>query len=431
MPILQRCRLNEVSCMKNEVEIPVKEIDYEIKAGCLSKNDIYNEILNNEIQILPFRKQNLTGLGYNLTPSDFVFSTGKKILLEIQTNRNEKYVMIPPNDTALILSKEYVSLSGRIMGTFHSRVRMVSQGLGHISTTLDPGWKGPLLFAINNPSRRKIKFLLQSDGGKGLEDVGFTTLIFQYLNTPLDEKGHDNRAFRIDVLWQYYMGTRYSKRIYNKSFKLLNEIIETTRKMSPENPISEVDTSEIDKLAEYLTNILMKYEQNHNLQEMTNRLKGLEYGFMEATANSSEIFLKQIARVKEQVVQIDINPTEENVKWLCFYIKVLIGGCRMEKKNQRWLYYTIMLEDKIGSYRISKRMRLIMLWHRKWTTYIKCLIGGGLMGGLAWISIKGLGLLSLADEVKTGAEIVATSVTILAGEMFAFFLNHFLKEKEQ
>lgn len=415
---------------KNIIYDKKQELIDKNRIGCLSKDDIYEEILKNEIQILPFKKQNLTGLGYNLTPSDFVFSTSKKILLEVETNKNEKYVMIPPNDTVLILSKEYIAVSGRIMGTFHSGVRRVSQGLGHISTTLDPGWKGPLLVAVNNPSKKKIKFLLQSDGGRGLEDVSFVTLIFQYLNTGLKQTEHDNKAFRVDVLWQYYMGSSYTKRAYNKSFKLLNEIIETTRLMSPENSISEVDTTEYSRLSEFLVNRLANYDRNQNIQEMINTANMLEYGFVEVISSSSEVFAWQIKQVREQLEKTKQEPTEESAEWLYFYIKILVGGCIAEKKNKRWAYYMNMLEKKMSSYRISKRMRLTLLWHRKWAAYVKCLIGGILMAGLAWICLSKLGFAGIDPSQQTELSLLVAVLTALAGEMFAFFLNHFLREKE-
>ncbi len=58
-----------------------------------------------------------------------------------QKDSNEQlYTYIPPRDTALVLSKEYLQIPRYISGNVFSRVSTVSSGLGHISTTIDPLW---------------------------------------------------------------------------------------------------------------------------------------------------------------------------------------------------------------------------------------------------------------------------------------------------
>ena len=77
------------------------------------------------------------------------------------TCTEQLYVYINPRDTVLVLSKEYLQLSANISGNVFSRVSTVSAGLGHISTTIDPLWKGALLIAISNPSSERIKLVIQ------------------------------------------------------------------------------------------------------------------------------------------------------------------------------------------------------------------------------------------------------------------------------
>lgn len=142
--------------------------------------------LSKEIVIHPYSENNLTPLGYNLSPSDFVFSLqDKDLILE-----KDGYYHIKPHDTVLILTKESVWISKKIAGTFHSKVGVVSNGFGHISTTLDPNWNGPLLISINNPTKMELKLPV---------DKTFITLIFYKLRTP-SSKDHDNVSSRKDIL---------------------------------------------------------------------------------------------------------------------------------------------------------------------------------------------------------------------------------------
>lgn len=84
------------------------------------------------------------------------------------------------------------------MGTIHSRVSLVSQGFGHISTTVDPTWKGPLLIALNNPSSEKKRLILE-DAGK---TQAFATLILYHLNSTSTTKLSVSPN-RIDILMSY------------------------------------------------------------------------------------------------------------------------------------------------------------------------------------------------------------------------------------
>jgi deoxycytidine triphosphate deaminase len=151
----------------------------------LSDKDI-SDYLNKEIVIEPFNEDNLTPLGYNLSPSNFVFSLKKKELIQ-EENAHYK---ICANDTVLILTSEAVWVSKKIAGTFHSKVGVVSNGFGHISTTLDPNWIGPLLISLNNPTNMDL--LLPSN-------KTFVTLIFYKLKSK-SMNSHDNAPSRTDII---------------------------------------------------------------------------------------------------------------------------------------------------------------------------------------------------------------------------------------
>lgn len=155
--------------------------------------------------IAPYDDTNAKGCGYNLTATEFVYSVRKKRLLTVhKSNRGQTFVKIPARDTALILSREYVKLSGRLAGAFYSRVHLVSQGFGHISTTLDPGWHGMLLFALNNPSNRKLRLVISESSEGAVKYTEITTMTL----SPVQSEGTpnpvlpnlDNPPMRLDVL---------------------------------------------------------------------------------------------------------------------------------------------------------------------------------------------------------------------------------------
>lgn len=115
-----------------------------------------------DIIIAPFDFSKAKGVGYNLSLSEMVYSITRNRLVPICREAQNSFFYLRPNETVLALSYEYIKAENDIAGSFHSRVRITAQGIGSISTTLDPGWKGMLLFSLNNPTRKKIKVLLST-----------------------------------------------------------------------------------------------------------------------------------------------------------------------------------------------------------------------------------------------------------------------------
>ena len=164
----------------------------------LSRNDIKQYIYSGDIKIYPFEQKNLTGIGYNLSTTNFAFSINRGVLLTVYSKTTSEgikhYINIPPNDTVLFFSKEYISVSNKIAGTFHSKVGCVCQGLGHISTTLDPTWHGQLIISVNNPTNTNIEFDLDTKSGNI-----FTMLLYKF-ETPVEGVDiHDNNRGRCDL----------------------------------------------------------------------------------------------------------------------------------------------------------------------------------------------------------------------------------------
>ncbi|HIY18181.1 MAG TPA: hypothetical protein IAA44_02120, partial [Candidatus Blautia avistercoris] len=94
-------------------------------------------------------------------------------------------IIIAAHDTALIYTEEAIYVSNCIGGSYHSKVTLVSQGAGHIGTTLDAQYIGCSIIAVHNHSNRELKLKIGSE---------FVTLQFWYLNSPDYENApsHDN-----------------------------------------------------------------------------------------------------------------------------------------------------------------------------------------------------------------------------------------------
>jgi len=384
--------------------------------GMLSGDDIFREMLSNEIKIFPFEKGNLTDVGYNLTSSSLLFSVKRGILLEININSNEKFVWVDPMDTVLILTREYVSVSKRIAGTFHSRVRIVSQGFSHISTTLDPEWSGPLLIALNNPSNKKKKFILESNNGKGMTHVTFVTLSFHYLFTPVQNFHHDNAAFRLDILKQYYFSSSFSKRTSNKSFLLLDEILEYTQKMSPDIPFDTSFPEFNDELHKYLISCLDCYLVEQDSDLLITKIKEIHFRFLDIIRVSSPIFKKQILSLLDLAERLH-GTSDSSINDLILQIEISIDGCTVENKVLRWQHYSGHLEKLISDYRISRWMRISVWYYRNWRRSIYTVIS------VLLICITMGALIYMSNQGKIKMENVLLSIL---PTLAAFLLNYFL-----
>lgn len=190
----------------------------------LSRDDIKNAMQDGHLKIYPFSQENLTGIGYNLTTTNFAFSINNGILLTIHqrttSNGLEKYVIIPKNDTVLFFSKEYISVDSTIAGTFHSKVARVSQGLGHISTTLDPTWSGQLIISVNNPTSQPIIFDLDKKSGNIL------TMLLHKLDSKVTGTNiHDNNKGRCDLLLEHFSVPINDKQYRQKHTELKDFVV--------------------------------------------------------------------------------------------------------------------------------------------------------------------------------------------------------------
>jgi len=146
----------------------------------LSEWDIINE-LGRGLFIYPFRGMNksIKGCCLCLTASRYAYTfdvdaqTGKQKenRLEIKINPGNQdhfFILIPKRKTAVIWTQESVRLENYLCGSIHSTVTLVSKGIGHLGTRVNPSYGGVMAIALHNLSDEDIKI----DVGKNDEDGG-------------------------------------------------------------------------------------------------------------------------------------------------------------------------------------------------------------------------------------------------------------------
>ncbi len=170
------------------------------KKGPLSNRDFKKEFGKN-IFIYPFKEQNLKGSTYNLTASICAWivekdGAGKTNKLIVDENGD---ITIPAGKTAIIETEESLYVTGKISGTYNSKVKLCSKGLEHIGTTLDPFYFGSSAIPIHNDTNEDIKLKKNST---------IVSIMFFYTNSKADNL-HDNSPFRNDIFGSFDINSFY------------------------------------------------------------------------------------------------------------------------------------------------------------------------------------------------------------------------------
>lgn len=357
------------------MDIGVRELinwNQEKHAGILSDRDILNEMYLNNIFIYPFQKENLTPLGYNLTASTFILSTKTGIPVRIYNQDGETFAWVAPHDTVLVSTREYLYGSRNIMGTFHSKVKVVSEGFGHISTTFDPNWKGPLLIAVSNPSSSKKKFLI----ARHQKNMTFVTLVFHYLCTPTTRQ-HDNPEFRMDILDEYVARPRgfFYRHLLGKSLIEYEKIIEQIHKsMDLKNVEKEVLLVGIKELLEeIILQCRMKVLFATEGEEQRNQLLvGLEKlsNDPKISYELSKDLLQDLEFIKEEMIEgIEIQDSaekDEHQENLCVFAQVCLKRCDWEDIGRYWEKQRGKIEEYVSEFSTRPTRLRAFVGHRKW-----------------------------------------------------------------
>lgn len=204
----------------------------------LSKIDIDKE-LGKGINIYPFNEENIKENSINLSASKYAWSMkkGKCYVddkgnihkynknnsskeIEILKGRSsvkeingEKYIILLPMSTTLVETQEVIAIDNYIGGTYHSRVGIVSLGIGHNGTMFGPNFSGHSLIAIHNVSEYPLKVKVGDN---------IVSVVFHYLNTPINfpnatNNGHLDKMARLGIKLnsteEQFLGSDWKKKI--------------------------------------------------------------------------------------------------------------------------------------------------------------------------------------------------------------------------
>lgn len=185
----------------------------------LSREDIEKE-LGKGISIYPFNYDNFKENSINLSASDCAWTLGEgKVLIDYGTGkavlshedkdaninfkkgdsavieiRGTKYILLLPHSTTLIETVETIAIGPNIGGTYHSKVGLVSLGLGHIGTMIGPNFTGRSLVAVHNVVN-EIIILKVNDT--------FVSVVLHYLNTSLKNTINPTISGHVEKLSEY------------------------------------------------------------------------------------------------------------------------------------------------------------------------------------------------------------------------------------
>ena len=107
---------------------------------------------------------------------------GRNCIWEIN---GEEYIILLPLSTTLVETQEVIGIENYIGGTCHSKVGVISHGIGDTGTMFGPNFCGHFLISLHNSTDRPLKIKV----GKTI-----VSLVFHYLRTPIDEKNHTDNA---------------------------------------------------------------------------------------------------------------------------------------------------------------------------------------------------------------------------------------------
>ena len=237
----------------------------------LSKTDIQNE-LGKGICVYPLNLTNIKENSLNLCAGDYAWSSdggvvycdenepdkNKRFSLSkdsnhckeikiaekgkaiIESSTGDKYILLFPQSTTLIETAEVLAIGNNIGGTYHSKVGLVSKGLGHIGTMVGPNFSGDSLIAIHNISKNLI--VLKS--GESFVSVIFYHLKTKYTKSNPTVSGHVDKFAELGIQlsqdessilnadWKKQYDSVKMKMCESSEYKKLRKIIKLQKKNS-------------------------------------------------------------------------------------------------------------------------------------------------------------------------------------------------------
>ena len=118
------------------------------------------EVKQNKLLINPFDEQSLTPIGYDLRIGDryLKMCTKLKEFRRLKGKSELSKISISHNEVVAIETEEYIGMpqNKKYSGILVSKVSIAEKGLSHVSTSLDPDYKGKLVVTLTNHSNRKV-----------------------------------------------------------------------------------------------------------------------------------------------------------------------------------------------------------------------------------------------------------------------------------
>ena len=112
---------------------------------------------NEKLLILGFDEECLTPVGYDLRVGKRYLKMRYKLKEFEELDEDEELVILPGEIVAIETEEEIKMPQNKgYSGILVSKVSIAEEGLSHISTSLDPDYKGKMLITVTNLSQRRI-----------------------------------------------------------------------------------------------------------------------------------------------------------------------------------------------------------------------------------------------------------------------------------
>lgn len=137
------------------------------------------------VLILNRNDDNITGSGYDLRIG-FIYDADTGECPAVNKEKENRYELLS-GQRYLIVSEEYIYLSGQYMATLHSRASYALKGLVVTSTTVDPNYSGCIYTSLINASKETVFIKKQN---------AFATMVIHELRTQTETNVSKNEAGR-------------------------------------------------------------------------------------------------------------------------------------------------------------------------------------------------------------------------------------------
>jgi deoxycytidine triphosphate deaminase len=165
-----------------------------------------------KLVISPYDEDSMTAIGYDLRVGSDYYTLAKK---GANHATDGAPIILLPNSTTLISTLENIQMPKNRLyaGLIESKVKKVSLGLSHISTTIDPDWSGHLLIAVHNHTSEKIELEYKDK---------FCTIIF-VKNNAAPKKTSRHSGGRADIITELFSSINIDAKIQENQTKLAAE----------------------------------------------------------------------------------------------------------------------------------------------------------------------------------------------------------------